>query len=78
LYGEVFGQVQNLRYGSQKGQYFFAVFDVLFKDKWLPYDIVKQLVQENIQPLSVVPILYDGPWDEQIARGLAEGNSVWA
>lgn len=29
LYGEAYGDVQNLRYGCQKGEYRFAAFDVL-------------------------------------------------
>src|SRR5216684_2229310 len=33
FYGEVFGNVQDLKYGAQKNQYFIRFFDVLYKSE---------------------------------------------
>lgn len=37
LYGEVFGQVQDLKYGAKPGQVFFRAFDVLEHGRWWSY-----------------------------------------
>jgi len=74
LYGEVFGQVQNLKYGAKPGQIFFRVFDILDKDRWMSYDEVREL----LSMMEMVPLLYRGPFDEEKAMELALGDSSLA
>lgn len=89
LYGEVFGQVQDLRYGTQKGEIRFCVFDILKDGKWLSYPDTVGLnldcsehcwlgqvhLNTPINDLIWVPILYVGPFSEELALKLAEENS---
>jgi RNA ligase (TIGR02306 family) len=82
LYGEVFGQVQDLRYGAGRGQLFFAVFDALnsathsmFQPVWLGQNDLTALC--TALSLPTVPVLYRGPWSES-CRLLAEGKSTLA
>jgi RNA ligase (TIGR02306 family) len=82
FYGEVFGQVQDLRYGAGKGQLFFAVFDALdstvhsvFQPAWLGQSELTALCTELALP--TVPLLYRGPWSDS-CRSLAEGKSTLA
>lgn len=72
LYGEVFGQVQNLRYGARPGQLFFRAFDVLRWEYWLDVaDFCLTLSEERR-----MPVLYEGPFSVEKARELAEQDSV--
>ncbi len=71
LYGEVFGQVQNLKYGARPNEFFFRAFDVWDGNKWLNYRDARQT------NAWWVPQLYIGPFDEEMARGMAEQNSDW-
>lgn len=73
VYGEVFGQVQNLKYGASNQRIFFAAFDILKKDKWLDYDEAREIGS----PLTWVPTIYRGPFDKDKIIDLAEGDSQW-
>jgi len=73
VYGEVFGQVQNLKYGASPGQIFFAAFDILQGDKWLDYDEAREVGQ----PLFWVPTIYRGPFEKEKIIDFAEGDSQW-
>lgn len=73
VYGEVFGQVQNLKYGASQQTIFFAAFDILRGDQWLDYDEAKEVGK----PLSWVPTIYRGPFDKDKIIELAEGDSQW-
>lgn len=87
IYGEVFGQVQNLKYGAGKNDVFFAAFgilenDVFFaafgileKNTWLNFDEARQSANEHEVPW--VPLLYSGPFDIEKIKELAEGDSSW-
>lgn len=73
LYGEVFGQVQDLKYGSKSGQIFFRAFDVLRKD-WTyvdAEDFVKLFAEEQRCPL-----VYVGPYDFKLLEELSRGDSL--
>ena len=77
VYGEVYGQVQDLKYG--KSGHHLVLFDALDvrTRKWLDYDAFLALA-DSLQ-LPAVPELYRGPWsserrDELFA--LAEGPTV--
>ena len=71
FYGEVFGQVQDLKYGARKNELFVNTFDAwdLGRLLWLAVD-------ELPEGLCMVPVLYRGPYDEAMVRGLADGPSM--
>lgn len=73
IYGEVFGQVQDLKYG-RTGAHLVA-FDALdiASRRWLDYDDFRALCVRLDIP--AVPELYRGPWSTDLAR-LAEGMTV--
>lgn len=54
LYGEVYGQVQDLKYGVGKGEVRFAAFDALRGDQWAP---MSSLVADGV---PTVPLVYAG------------------
>lgn len=73
VYGEVFGQVQNLKYGAKKDQIFFAAFDIMRGDQWLDFDEAHEIGV----PLPWVPLVYRGPFDKEKIFAFAEGDSSW-
>lgn len=78
VYGEVFGAVQNLRYGMGKGEVAFRAFDVfdLEAGKYLDYDDFVKFCDSLMIP--TVPVLYRGPWNEEKIEGLEDGRSTLA
>jgi len=76
LYGEVFGQVQSLKYGARPNDIFFAAFAVLDKSRWLDFDDAYGSVKA-VPGLNWVPLLYRGPFDGAKLFELAEGDSTW-
>lgn len=75
LYGEVYGQVQDLRYGAGPGEVFFRGFDVWQRDRWLDWEEAQARAAVS---LPWVPALYTGPYNGDQLVGLAEGGSVVA
>lgn len=75
LYGEVFGQVQSLKYGAGKNDVFFAAFGVLNKHTWL--DVEDARVSVGVQGVPSVPLLYSGSFNLERIKRLAEGDSSW-
>ena len=73
VYGEVFGQVQNLKYGSTDGKIFFAAFDILRGNQWLDFDEAHTIGA----PLPWVPLVYRGAFDKEQILELAEGDSSY-
>lgn len=73
LYGEIFGQVQDLKYGRAGVDLVF--FDALDTktNKYLDYDDFVKLTDEFA--LKRVPELYRGPWEQKLLQ-LAEGPTV--
>jgi len=72
LYGEVFGQVQDLKYGSKPGQIFFRAFDVLRKD-WTYVDAEE--FAKIIPDEHRAPDVYVGPCDFKLLEELSRGDS---
>lgn len=75
IYGEVFGQVQDLKYGSKPGELRLALFDAyntLF-GKYLDYAEFKALASKL--ELPTVPELYLGPWRSEL-RSYSEGKTT--
>ena len=73
LFGEIFGYVQELRYGAKAGQYFFNAFDVFDNGK---YWDANRFFFHNLYILNIVPILYHGPLDFGMLEELSCGKST--
>ncbi len=74
LFGEVFGQVQNLKYTSKPGQLIFAAFDVMDGMTGKFYDL---RVAEELGNMQWVPELYCGPYSDDIVREHTSGLTRW-
>lgn len=75
FYGEVYGQVQDLRYGAGRGDLLLAFFDILDRamGKYLDYqEFIKTLYSLD---LNNVPVLFDGSWDEELMN-LSNGKTT--
>jgi RNA ligase (TIGR02306 family) len=73
FYGEVYGQVQDLKYGTQPGEVRLAIFDVMKDGRWLGVDEVHDICAAC--NLEYVPILYRGPWGVDCYK-FADGPST--
>lgn len=71
VYGEVFGQVQDLKYGAGPRDVFFRAFDVLCPSGWVNAADLALVSSERI-----APIVYDGPYDSEKLETLALADSV--
>lgn len=71
VYGEAYGQVQDLRYNFPKGQVGIVVFDLLRNGEWISHEEAREIGKN----LPWVPILYHGPWHKEELFALADGNS---
>lgn len=74
LYGEVYGQVQDLKYGSKRGEYFFAVFDIWTGQLWLTHQNMHVLCFSF--GVNFVPTLYIGPFDKKLILQMSNGPSL--
>ena len=78
LFGEVYGQVQDLKYGAGRGELFFRAFDT-FDLRTRQYRDHDEFVRTAARVgLPTVPTLYRGPWDPEALAGLAGGQSTLA
>ncbi len=73
VFGEIFGQVQNLKYGSTNGRIFFAAFDILRNGLWLDFDEARDIGS----PLPWVPLVFRGPYDKEKVLAMAEEDSSY-
>ncbi len=72
VYAEIFGPVQNFKYGAKPGEIKLAVFD-LYKDKrFLDIDEALALGES----LQWAPLIYKGPLNEFDIKLMACGNSL--
>ena len=76
FFGEVYGQVQDLKYGVKQGVLFraFDVFDVKTM-RYLDHDDAVKAAEDV--GITWVPTLYRGPWTTEL-NSLCEGNSTLA
>jgi ATP-dependent RNA circularization protein (DNA/RNA ligase family) len=77
IYGEVYGQVQDLKYGSKPGELKLALFDSLDTRTRHYHDEYEFVALCKALGVPRVPMLYHGPWSSDL-RKLAEGNSTLA
>lgn len=73
VYGEIFGNVQSLKYGATAKQIFFAAFDILRGDQWLDFDEAHKIGA----PLPWVPLIFRGPFDKEKILAFAERDTLW-
>ncbi len=78
LFGEVFGQVQDLKYGHDKGGCSLRFFDAFDTRKMAYLDWAEVVQICDRLDLRTVPVLYLGPWDLTRAEEWAEGKSTLA
>ncbi len=79
LYGEIFGQVQDLKYGAGPKDIYFRVFDVLsslsneyVEGGWWSYD----KLEEHFSAEKLCPTVYRGPFDFEKMLELSLGDSL--
>jgi RNA ligase (TIGR02306 family) len=77
LYGEVYGDVQDMKYGCENGQVRFVAFDFYSRKvyvngywPWLPF---RALMDWHEVPTA--PVLYEGEYNRELIESLAEGQS---
>lgn len=77
LYGEVYGKVQSLTYGyTTKGDVRFIAFAATQGGSWWNQaDLFADLKRHDV---PAVPVLYEGPFDIEALRAIAEKDSVVA
>jgi RNA ligase (TIGR02306 family) len=75
IYGEVFGQVQDLKYGAGPGEVRLALFDAydVRERRFLDYDDFAELAETL--GLPTVPVIHRGPWSDTL-RDLACGQTT--
>ena len=89
LYGEVYGWIQNLRYGHKKNEFSFRAFDVLDPKecKWMNaedfyhtswYKLNYSDGSNHEIQINRVPVIYEGPYSEEKIRELISGKSLIA
>jgi RNA ligase (TIGR02306 family) len=76
LYGEIFGQVQDLKYGAGQGEVWLRIFDIYdaLYGEWLDWDDVVDFCDSL--GLETVPVLYRGPWSPDLVEKFVGGKSV--
>lgn len=77
FYGEIYGQVQDLKYDAKANEHFLRFFDVFDNQtgRYLDYD--KAIEAIKTAELEPVPVLFRGPWSKDLLA-LAEGKSTLA
>lgn len=73
VYGEVYGNVQDLKYGANAGEIRFCVFDLLRGSEWINAAAARRLGAS----LPWVPLISEAtPFDLETILALAEGASL--
>lgn len=78
VFGEIYGAVQDLKYGCKGGEVKFAAFDLWHKQeqRWLCWNEVLQTL--NFFELPFVPTIGEMPFNMDVINALAEGPSLVA
>lgn len=75
VYGEVYGWVQDLRYGAKPGEVKIAVFDLLFHNDWVQAQVARE-VDHWGPKLPWVPKIGEIAFDADALFKLADGPSL--
>jgi RNA ligase (TIGR02306 family) len=73
LHGEIFGNVQDLRYGLGRGMA-YAAFDLSVDGVYVSFDTLDATCR--LHDIPVCPVIYRGPFDESLLDTWANGESV--
>lgn len=78
FYGEIYGAIQDLKYGCTQGQYKLAIFDIfdLTEGRYID-NILVELHCKTVN-LPAVPTLYSGPFEPAMLEIYGEGRSTIA
>lgn len=74
VYGEVYGAVQDLNYGHDKGRVSFAAFDIMANGRWLNYHEAREMVNKLEVPW--VPLIGEMDYNFEKICALAEGKTT--
>ena len=75
VYGEVYGQVQDLKYGVESGVR-FACFDILRGSVWMDPEEARDYTSGHVDGFPWVPLVACTEWDYENVAALAEGPSL--
>jgi len=74
VYGEIYGQVQDLKYGHARGETSLAIFDILRQGRWLEVDaFCHSCVEFNLPTVPIISL--ERHYDFHALLDLAEGSS---
>lgn len=74
IFGELFGWVQDLKYGHNAGDVSYRAFDIAINGKYVDYDVFTKTCDEYDIPR--VPEIYRGKYDEKKLWELSLGNTL--
>ena len=73
VYGEIFGRVQDLRYGRDN-ELAYCVFDIYVDGKFMDWEDVENWCREY--KVATVPVIYAGPFSEAVMKSAANQNTL--
>lgn len=78
VYGEIYGAVQDLKYGCKPGEIRFAAFDLWHKteQRWLCWNEVLKTLTYAAAKIPFVPTLGEMPFNMDTINELAEGKTL--
>lgn len=76
VYGEVYGQVQDLKYGLGTNQSLFVAFDVLHIASRTWMDAADARLWCAARDIPFVPSLYVGPYSREVVRAFTSGTTI--
>lgn len=76
LFGEVYGDVQDLKYGKKPGEISFALFDIWDSNAGKFLDYEKLLYFADYNKIPTAPRLYEGPWSINMLEIHRDGRST--
>ncbi len=74
LCSEVYGAIQDLKYGLKNGKTDLVAFDLIVNRQYVNDEVMEAFCRENGIP--VAPLLYDGPFSHEVVIRLANQKSV--
>lgn len=81
VYGEIYGDVQEMKYGHAKGETSFAAFAILdvVRGEYIPNDELRIRLERPSVDVPCVPLLWRGPWNAEAIstyEEIAEENTM--
>lgn len=76
FYGEIYGNVQSLRYGHGPGEFSFALFDVMDGKTGTYFGATDLIELRSFPDVEVVPVLYVGPYSREVVLEHTDGQTT--